>query len=195
MGQTLPPHQYPHTLHTHTHTYTGRPPFNGANHIQLLANIERQEPHLPDSLPAHLSPACRHLISRLLRRLPEHRMGFDEFFTHAFFQGGLSPDVSRGGEWGGDPGVWTLWGAQPRRECRGGGERGGEGRTLECGPLRDAFFFTQGSFVCHTNVGRPKFAWADDDDKSPNRSPPACRYCTPNYFPSSPGSSGAHHLS
>ena len=97
------PHTNIHTHFTHTHTYTGRPPFNGANHIQLLANIERQEPHLADSLPAHLSPACRHLISRLLRRLPEHRMGFDEFFTHAFFQGGLSPDVRGGGEWGGDP--------------------------------------------------------------------------------------------
>ena len=73
---------------------SGRPPFNGANHIQLLQNIERQESRIHDSLPTHLSSPCRHLISALLKRLPEQRIGFDEFFNHPFFQGSVNPQAS-----------------------------------------------------------------------------------------------------
>ena len=83
-----------HVTSRHVLPAPGRPPFNGANHIQLLQNIERHEPRIHDSLPAHLSSSCRHLISTLLRRLPEQRITFEEFFNHPFFQGGtVDPHV------------------------------------------------------------------------------------------------------
>ncbi|KAK9818339.1 hypothetical protein WJX72_010890 [[Myrmecia] bisecta] len=49
---------------------TGRPPFNGANHMQLLRNIERCEARIPDQIAAQLSDPCKHLIHNLLKRNP-----------------------------------------------------------------------------------------------------------------------------
>lgn len=64
----------------------GRPPYNGANHVHLLRNIERSEARLPDNVAAQLSPECRSLIMSLLRRNPAERIGFKEFFDHPFLQ-------------------------------------------------------------------------------------------------------------
>lgn len=63
---------------------TGKPPFNGANHMQLLRNIERSEARLPEALRATLSSPCQALIGRLLKRNPVERMTFEEFFAHPF---------------------------------------------------------------------------------------------------------------
>ena len=37
----------------------GKPPFNGANHLQLVQNIERGEAIIPDHIARNLSGACR----------------------------------------------------------------------------------------------------------------------------------------
>ncbi|GMF30318.1 unnamed protein product [Phytophthora lilii] len=60
----------------------GRPPYGGANHVQLLANIERQPLRFPPSL--QLSRECRHLLVGLLQRKPALRLGFAEFFADPF---------------------------------------------------------------------------------------------------------------
>ncbi|RLN54431.1 hypothetical protein BBJ28_00014886, partial [Nothophytophthora sp. Chile5] len=60
----------------------GRPPYGGANHVQLLANIERQPLRFPPTLA--LSRACRQLLVALLQRKPALRLGFAEFFADPF---------------------------------------------------------------------------------------------------------------
>lgn len=65
----------------------GKPPFTGANHVQLLRNIERAEAALPAPVAAALSPGCRALLHGLLRRNPLERISFEEFFSHAFLAG------------------------------------------------------------------------------------------------------------
>ncbi|KAL4168017.1 hypothetical protein KRP22_011424 [Phytophthora ramorum] len=60
----------------------GRPPYGGANHVQLLANIERQPLRFPPTL--QLSRPCRHLLVALLQRKPALRLGFAEFFADQF---------------------------------------------------------------------------------------------------------------
>ncbi|KAK6943025.1 Protein kinase domain [Dillenia turbinata] len=66
---------------------TGKTPFTGGNQIQLLQNIvgstELQFP--PNS---NLSPVCKDLCQKLLRRNPVERLTFEEFFNHPF----LSPN-------------------------------------------------------------------------------------------------------
>lgn len=73
----------------------GRPPFSGANHMQLLRNIERGEACLPGPLAARLSPSCQSLLRRLLQRNPVERLSFDEFFAHPFLTG--APGALAGG--------------------------------------------------------------------------------------------------
>lgn len=68
---------------------TGRPPFNGANHIQLLQNIQKSEAQLPAALEQQLSGGCKSMIHALLKRDPVGRISFDEFFAHGFLQQGL----------------------------------------------------------------------------------------------------------
>ncbi|KAL8024140.1 putative protein kinase [Plasmopara halstedii] len=65
----------------------GRPPYGGANHVQLLANIERQPLRFPPTL--QLSIPCRHLLVALLQRKPALRLGFADFFADSFV--GLQP--------------------------------------------------------------------------------------------------------
>ncbi|CAH0492896.1 unnamed protein product [Peronospora farinosa] len=60
----------------------GRPPYGGANHVQLLANIERQPLRFPPTL--ELSKPCRQLLVALLQQKPALRLGFDEFFADPF---------------------------------------------------------------------------------------------------------------
>jgi serine/threonine-protein kinase ULK/ATG1 len=65
----------------------GKPPFTGANHMQLLRNIERGEARLPEAVAGRLSPACKGLLGRLLQRNPVERITFEEFFQHPFLSG------------------------------------------------------------------------------------------------------------
>ena len=63
---------------------SGKPPYGGMNHLQLLRNIETKEARLPPSVAAELSPECRDLIARLLKRSPLERLSFESFFSHRF---------------------------------------------------------------------------------------------------------------
>jgi serine/threonine-protein kinase ULK/ATG1 len=67
---------------------TGKPPFNGANHVALLRNIERQEAAVPAALAKTLSASCVALLHGLLKRNPVERMSFEEFFMHPFLRSG-----------------------------------------------------------------------------------------------------------
>jgi len=99
-----------------------RPPFTGANHMELLKNIETQELRLPDGLvvtdgclyvlrvrphPTHQHTRClvvcaqRHLgccfVQGLLNRNPAFRMSFQDFFSCPFIDlTGGRPDVPPG---------------------------------------------------------------------------------------------------
>ncbi|GIL66257.1 hypothetical protein Vafri_19869 [Volvox africanus] len=66
---------------------TGKPPFNGVNHLQLIQNIERGDAVLPEHVARSLSPGCRQLLHQLLRRNPVERISFDELFVHPFLLG------------------------------------------------------------------------------------------------------------
>jgi hypothetical protein len=57
---------------------TGRPPFNGENHIDLLRNIQRKAVRLPPDVK--VSKECVTLLRVLLNRNPLQRAGFKEFF-------------------------------------------------------------------------------------------------------------------
>lgn len=74
---------------------TGKPPFTGENHLQLLRNIENQQLRLPKQV--QVSAACLKLLQGLLRRNPIERISYEDFFTSPFvdldnFQ--LLPDAS-----------------------------------------------------------------------------------------------------
>lgn len=73
---------------------TGKPPFNGANHLQLVQNIERGDAELPPHVARGLSPACRQLLHQLLRRNPVERITFEELFAHPFLQQGAHSSSS-----------------------------------------------------------------------------------------------------
>jgi len=57
---------------------SGRPPFNGENHIDLLRNIQRKAVRLPPDV--RISKECVNLLRLLLNRNPLSRAGFKEFF-------------------------------------------------------------------------------------------------------------------
>ncbi|KAF2619814.1 hypothetical protein F2Q68_00041920 [Brassica cretica] len=66
---------------------TGKPPFDGTNHIQLFQNIVRDtELNFPEDALNEIHPDCVHLCRRLLRRDPIERLTFREFFSHRFLQ-------------------------------------------------------------------------------------------------------------
>lgn len=78
----------------------GRPPFNGANHIDLLRNIQRKSVRLPHDV--RVSKECVNLLRVLLNRNPLTRAGFREFFEacDAFVAlgcGGVATDENEGG--------------------------------------------------------------------------------------------------
>ncbi|KAL6783901.1 ATG1 [Auxenochlorella protothecoides x Auxenochlorella symbiontica] len=64
----------------------GRPPFTGANQLQLLRSIQRAPARLPEGAAAALSAPCRALIAALLRPNPVERISFEEFFRHPFLR-------------------------------------------------------------------------------------------------------------
>ena len=61
---------------------TGRPPFTGENHLQLLRNIETQQLRLPKQV--QVSSPCLKLLQGLLRRNPIERIAYEDFFVHPF---------------------------------------------------------------------------------------------------------------
>eukprot|EP00271_Cylindrocystis_brebissonii_P009163 TRINITY_DN2383_c0_g1_i1.p1 TRINITY_DN2383_c0_g1~~TRINITY_DN2383_c0_g1_i1.p1 ORF type:complete len:681 (-),score=135.36 TRINITY_DN2383_c0_g1_i1:1648-3690(-) len=63
---------------------TGRPPYGGQNHVQLLRNIERSDVVFPPAIALDLSDPCIAMCKSLLRRNPVERLSFEEFFHHPF---------------------------------------------------------------------------------------------------------------
>ncbi|KAD5317463.1 hypothetical protein E3N88_17409 [Mikania micrantha] len=64
---------------------TGRTPFTGNNHLQLLQNIMKStELQFPSDVK-DVSPECIDLCRKLLRQNPVERLTFEEFFSHPFF--------------------------------------------------------------------------------------------------------------
>jgi hypothetical protein len=70
------------------------PPATGDNHVELLRNIERSPPRIPTDL--NLSPACRRLLSGLLKRNPVERISFEEFFSDPWLTTAVGPLASPG---------------------------------------------------------------------------------------------------
>ncbi|KAK9862862.1 hypothetical protein WJX84_010508 [Apatococcus fuscideae] len=68
---------------------TGRPPFTGANYIDLTRNILTREA----AIPPQLSASCKQLLHGLLRRNPVERISFEEFFSHSFLTGAAPAPV------------------------------------------------------------------------------------------------------
>ncbi|ETV99388.1 ULK/ULK protein kinase [Aphanomyces invadans] len=60
----------------------GRPPFNGANQVQLLHNIQRESVRFPKDLP--VGRDAINLMEGLLVRDPKRRISFDQFFNAPF---------------------------------------------------------------------------------------------------------------
>lgn len=58
---------------------TGKPPFSGGNHIQLLRNIDSNPPVYPSC-----SSELLRLLQGLLQRDPKLRICFSDFFSHPF---------------------------------------------------------------------------------------------------------------
>ncbi|XP_038990796.1 serine/threonine-protein kinase ATG1c-like [Hibiscus syriacus] len=67
---------------------TGKTPFTGSNQIQLLQNIMKSTELLFPLENNYLTPDCRDLCLRLLRRNPVERLTFEEFFNHPFLSQG-----------------------------------------------------------------------------------------------------------
>ncbi|KAH8957801.1 hypothetical protein BDL97_07G109800 [Sphagnum fallax] len=66
---------------------TGRPPFSGNNHVQLLQNIiKTNEVRFPESVMTQLHPDGIDICRKLLRRNPVERLSFEEFFNHSFME-------------------------------------------------------------------------------------------------------------
>ncbi|KAL8208501.1 hypothetical protein R6Q57_007913 [Mikania cordata] len=64
---------------------TGRTPFTGNNHFQLLQNIMKStELQFPSDVK-DVSPECIDLCRKLLQQNPVERLTFEEFFSHPFF--------------------------------------------------------------------------------------------------------------
>jgi len=68
----------------------GRPPFNGANPMQLLANIERSEGVGFDG--AQVSSEGQEFLKSLLMRSPQRRLSSREFARHAYVRLFTLPD-------------------------------------------------------------------------------------------------------
>ncbi|XP_009335255.2 serine/threonine-protein kinase ATG1a isoform X2 [Pyrus x bretschneideri] len=66
---------------------TGKPPFDGNNHVQLFQNVlTSTELRFPDGALEELHPDCVDLCRSLLRLNPAERLSFTEFFNHKFLR-------------------------------------------------------------------------------------------------------------
>eukprot|EP00747_Dinoflagellata_sp_TGD_P005822 gnl/TRDRNA2_/TRDRNA2_115093_c1_seq1.p1 gnl/TRDRNA2_/TRDRNA2_115093_c1~~gnl/TRDRNA2_/TRDRNA2_115093_c1_seq1.p1 ORF type:complete len:649 (+),score=118.70 gnl/TRDRNA2_/TRDRNA2_115093_c1_seq1:41-1987(+) len=68
----------------------GRPPFSGANPMQLLANIEKCDRVMFDG--ATVSSDCQDFLRSLLQKDPKKRMSCGEFAVHSYVSLGPLPD-------------------------------------------------------------------------------------------------------
>lgn len=64
----------------------GVPPFQAANHIQLLRTINDKWDSVLGGISEknELSESCRNLLGKLLQKNPTRRLEFSELFSHSF---------------------------------------------------------------------------------------------------------------
>ena len=60
----------------------GKPPFKASNHVELLRKIEKGEDKISFPGEFHVSDSLKKLVRSLLKRHPEERMSFQDFFQH-----------------------------------------------------------------------------------------------------------------
>ncbi|PQE26027.1 Serine threonine- kinase atg1 protein [Rutstroemia sp. NJR-2017a BBW] len=61
---------------------TGRPPFRASNHVELLRRIEQNEDGIRFSSKATISRDMKDIVRGLLKRKPDDRITFQDFFAH-----------------------------------------------------------------------------------------------------------------
>ena len=58
----------------------GKTPFKAKNIFDLMRQIEKNNIKLPDDI--YVSPDCKDLLFKLLKKEPEDRISWDDFFNH-----------------------------------------------------------------------------------------------------------------
>ncbi|QSZ29798.1 hypothetical protein DSL72_004316 [Monilinia vaccinii-corymbosi] len=66
---------------------TGKPPFRASNHVELLRRIEQNEDGIRFSSKAVISKEMKEIIRGFLKRKPDDRISFEEFFAHPVVTG------------------------------------------------------------------------------------------------------------
>ena len=64
----------------------GKPPFRAANHVELLRKIERGDDRIRFPGEVDLSESMEKLIRGLLKKNPDHRMSFADFFNNTIIK-------------------------------------------------------------------------------------------------------------
>lgn len=62
----------------------GKTPFKAKNIFDLMRQIEKNNIKLPDDI--YVSPDCKDLLFKLLKKEPEDRISWDDFFNHPWLQ-------------------------------------------------------------------------------------------------------------
>lgn len=60
----------------------GKPPFKASNHVELLRRIEKGEDKIAFPSEIHVSDSLKRLVRSLLKRHPNERIPFEQFFSH-----------------------------------------------------------------------------------------------------------------
>jgi serine/threonine-protein kinase ULK2 len=63
----------------------GKVPYSALTHIELLNKIENK----PLIIPNFLSENCQDLLTKLLKKNPDERMTWDDFFSHEWFENSI----------------------------------------------------------------------------------------------------------
>lgn len=66
---------------------TGKPPFRASNHVELLRRIEQNEDGIRFSSKAVISREMKEIVRGFLKRKPDDRITFQEFFAHPVVTG------------------------------------------------------------------------------------------------------------
>ncbi|KAG4034800.1 hypothetical protein MFRU_002g01520 [Monilinia fructicola] len=66
---------------------TGKPPFRASNHVELLRRIEQNEDGIRFSSKAVISREMKDIVRGFLKRKPDDRISFEEFFAHPVVTG------------------------------------------------------------------------------------------------------------
>ena len=62
----------------------GKTPFKAKNIFDLMRQIEKNNIKLPDDI--YVSPDCKDLLFKLLKKEPEDRISWDDFFNHPWLK-------------------------------------------------------------------------------------------------------------